>query len=712
MDFKTFYRGLEAEKFKMFLKAENYYLYDNEIIQVAEILNTKEINTTLDIREIKISKEVGESVIKHVLCVLKLSLQEYVFSNTTFVLHRCGTPGNWKDFEYLCIGKNMEPVIAAVYLSKDLIYVSLLIDGSIRHTRFEDDDIFTNLYSVLCENNVLEVVYNDRKLERPLFLMGLLIHFYKCKATDSTGLLKAYLNINKVTVNELVCEERLRCNKDVLEALNYKSLLEIFTITTVQGSRLLEKIFKNPLRNRDEIVKRHHLVSEFHNINTDFLKGFPDLKKTSRIIENGNPDLDLYLKLRNTIQKIPNILSCLSHGSKSSEFAPNMVEVDFIAPITDIYEGFTPLLSEISHVILEDGDSVVVNPTLNLKLKDLHSEKCAIKTEIANEFQRVLRINKKVKLELNNTFKLSRLDYNSFEEEFKDNRFVELSFLKTGVYFTTIKLSALGEKMALLESTIKNEERAIRQELKEFARRFIASVDVYNYLVALMDVYKAFSQKFSENWGFPMFGDKFSIKNGFHPILKRNVVKNDITIHEKKFVVVTGPNMGGKSTFLKMCGVIVLLAQVGCCVPADSCELPIFDSIFVRIGAMDYPSLNISTFLGEMMDISKITRNATARSLILIDELGRGTSALDGLCIATAVKEFLLQKKCITLFATHFPQLCDEETLNKQVGVSDGMLNYLVMDGVCDVSFGLNVAEFVGFPDAVLQNARKYMEIP
>ncbi|KAM0677655.1 hypothetical protein BDAP_001802 [Binucleata daphniae] len=205
-----------------------------------------------------------------------------------------------------------------------------------------------------------------------------------------------------------------------------------------------------------------------------------------------------------------------------------------------------------------------------------------------------------------------------------------------------------------------------------------------------------------------------SVRKNKHIIKSSNCDTNNEklvdSLHER-FCVITGPNMGGKSTFMKQCALMCIFAQIGCFVPADNAVLPIINGIYLRIGANDISSKGMSTFMVEMNDIARICKNADSKLLIIVDELGRGTSAIDGLSLALSVKEYLITKNSYTLFATHFPELCSKDIINKRVKCEynndELVLLYEIEDGVCDVSYGVEIAEKIGFPSEVVEYAKK-----
>jgi len=213
------------------------------------------------------------------------------------------------------------------------------------------------------------------------------------------------------------------------------------------------------------------------------------------------------------------------------------------------------------------------------------------------------------------------------------------------------------------------------------------------------------------------------IIGGRHPIVERftqDFVENDLYMDEKKrFTVITGPNMSGKSTFIRQVGLISLMAQIGSFVPARKTVLPVFDRIFTRMGARDDLAGGRSTFLVEMNEMALILLKATKKSLVLLDEVGRGTSTQDGISIAWAISEELISRECKVLFATHFIELTDLESFfpqvqNKTILVKEEgdnvIFTHRVVDGVADRSYGIEVARIAGIPENVIKRAFEIME--
>lgn len=679
-------------------------MYNDDIQKVKDLVDNKDFLDAGNMREARVSKIVVESIIKYALKDLKVPVEEFVEHGCTFKLNRKGLPGNWKDFDDLCIDDKLEPTIAGVSIEGSKIDISIFSQGKILNCKFEEDDIFANLYSVLSEFNAVEVVFDNAKLERPLCSMGMIVHFYKIKEKGSIELLKSYLGYDNLKVEEITRTGIMVVDNNMHKSLSIDSIMKLFLLYTNQGKRLFHKFVKSPLKNEEEIKRRQSHVAAFKDLDMRILNKFPDMIRISKMINNKRASLETLLRLSQVIKIVPDLITQLNASNIADPSFQNINE-DFVMPLESLNKNLTPLVLEIENTIDEDGH---IHGEFSTELSKMYKEIEEMNREIELEHERVMSIHSRIKLDKTRVFKLSRNDYNLFEEDFKKSKFLEVGFGKNGISFITQTLSELNEKIAMKGIEISEAEKAIKDRLVGFSSNFIPLIEALNYLIAYIDILNSFSQKINEGWTRPIFTVKFHLKNAFHPMIRVNAIKNDIMILDKRFVTITGPNMGGKSTFLKMCGVVVLLAQIGSFVPAEHCETPLFDSIMVRIGANDCASKGISTFMAEMMDISKICHKSTSNTLVLIDELGRGTGELDGVSLALAIKEFLIEVNCITLFATHFPQVCGEDTLNKKVGSKGCILSYLIEDGICSSSFGIEVAEKIGFPQEIIENAKIY----
>ncbi|CAJ0830323.1 11353_t:CDS:10, partial [Entrophospora sp. SA101] len=314
----------------------------------------------------------------------------------------------------------------------------------------------------------------------------------------------------------------------------------------------------------------------------------------------------------------------------------------------------------------------------------------------------------------------------------RNKKYIELSTQRNGVYFTTTEMKDLNEKYEELDLQYAEEQSSLEKEVLLVAATYCSVLEKMNELIAHIDVIVSFSSV-SINAPMPYVrpkmlnkGEKeFILKNARHPCIEvqdnGSFIPNDVNL-----IRVTGPNMGGKSTYIRQIGVIALMAQAGCFVPCSEASICIFDCILARVGAGDSYLQGVSTFMAEMLETTSILRTATENSLIIIDELGRGTSTYDGFGLAWAISEYIATNiRCFCMFATHFheltvlsdqlPNVCNlhvtVHTGRNSDGESEITLLYKVIEGVCDESFGIHVAELANFPETVLRLARKKINI-
>lgn len=696
---------------------DNYTVYsENE--EISEYLNTNFF--TEHKRKIDLNRGQYEMTVKFILQKVKLNIKEY--KNTQgdlYILEKEGFPYDWSNYLDILNDEFVSP-ICSVLCDKSMVYVAFFdfLDQYVYYLSFIDDDIYSNLYSLMTEINVFEVVISDLKLEKTLMNMGLNVNMLKNKNTFNISLdiediymkkvvtnLIVYLNIKNYKIKEYKKTNFMKIDQKTLQNLDVNSLIKIIQPKTIQGKRLLDQFIRQPLTNKQEIEKRYDYVETFYNFNSNLLIGFPDLIKYSRkILKLKINEIIIVYKSLSVVREIINHLQNLN-----SEF----INSDFVIPLTNLSNTFEQLKLEINKII--DFEKFEINSNVSEIIHDLKQEQEKIKSEINEEHERVLKINKKIKIEsrTNNQilFKVPRSEFKIF----KENHFVEKTILKGGIIFTTKNLEELNIKYEQISKEYVIEERKILDNFLILLNNYNDSLDVINYIISLIDVYCAFSKTIDFNFTKPKIVDYFCIKNAFHPIVKE-CIKNSVSLglnENKRFCVITGPNMGGKSTFLKLCAIINLLAQIGCFIPCEEGFLPTIDGIFVRIGANDISSKGLSTFMVEMNDIARICNNVTNNSLIIIDELGRGTSAIDGLSLAMSIKEFLIEKNCYTFFATHFPELCGEDVLNKRMACQlneNGLtLLYKLEDGICNASLGVECAQHAGFPSEIVEFAKELL---
>lgn len=506
---------------------------------------------------------------------------------------------------------------------------------------------------------------------------------------------------------------------------------------TGQGSRLLGQWIRQPLKDVTLINQRldiqEALVGDpvLARQLQDCLKGCSDLQRAGKRLFNNRARLQDLLCFHQVIQRSKQLLLVLSNS------ASLIVKSTFETPLSQILSNLTPFEAMIeASVDMEavERHEYLVKADFDATLQAIAHQKDQLLGDMNLEFQQLsikcgLERFKKLKMERSpvygHHFRVSRLDFNTAKQA--SNTIIEYAVQKAGLLFATVRLKELSEQYRCLEGEFMAKQANIVKEMVRQTATFKESFDALNSVLAVVDVSVALSVSATtavREYCRPVFveGTMVEIVEGRHPVLEEicatgpmRFVENDykVTANGPHFMFITGPNMGGKSTFMRQIALIAIMAQMGCFVPASRARLPVFDGVLVRVGAGDNLARGLSTFQAEMQEMSSILRTATKHSLLLIDELGRGTSTTEGFGLAWAISKHIAAVGPVCLFATHFHELaalaveCPTLFGNLRVCVEYGgggddnddvRMEFKVEEGASERSFGVHCAKMAGFP--------------
>lgn len=525
----------------------------------------------------------------------------------------------------------------------------------------------------------------------------------------------------------MVLDETTLRNLEVTHTLGgdkQGSLLSSIDATrTWMGRRMLRQWLLMPLLDRQEIAKRHGAVASLVNANRrlrnlrESLKGGRDLERLSTRLAYGRANGRDLVAISDALARLPSLHAILTEGSDELllECAENLLGLDEIRLL------ISEALNDELPVTIREGGLFKLGWSQKL---DTHRNAVAEGKEWLDNLEATERERldiPRLKVKYNRQFgyfiEISNAHLDKVPEEYTRRQ-----TLVNAERYITEELKEKEELILNAKGRGNELEYALFRELRDQVKEHCQALSQIARKVATTDVLCSLAHHARRfGWTRPEMSedDKLDIKAGRHPVLEamESFVPNDLTLDKKRrFLLLTGPNMGGKSTYLRQTALISILAQAGSFVPAERARIGLVDRVFTRVGAHDDIRRGRSTFMVEMIEVAHILRRATSRSLVILDEIGRGTSTFDGLAIAWAVTEDVASRvgsRC--LFATHYHQLVGLEAemeglvnVHVQVAQSGDELKFLytVGDGPCDDSYGVQVAALAGLPAHVVERAR------
>ena len=654
--------------------------------------------------------------------------------------------GNIYDFEY-CYGISYTDITTGYFyalilehdqnkLIKEIVNRNILevivndkIDREIISILRDNYQILVTITNDICELDSYNYLYkNIQDIRLITTIKHLLQYIIETKKGDLSHLQEVeVIDIHKYLTFDVHTKKNLELTETIRLGEKTYSLLWLLDKTkTAMGSRLLKTNIENPLTDVNEINKRYDIIetllTEFilkeeltRNLNEVY-----DLERLAGRISYGNLNARDLLQLKNSLKVLPDIKRILEE-IKYPKTIDTLDDVYYLleksinedAPITVkegglIKDGYSPELDELKSISSGSKDFI-------LKMEQDERERTGIKN---------------LKVGFNKVFgyyiEVSKGNIPLIKEEYGYDRKQTLANCER---FITPLLKEKENIILGAEEKIVNLEYKLFMEIRDYVKEFIGKIQQVSKVIAEVDMMTSLATVSEENnYVRPVITEErnICIKDGRHPVVekvsKATYVPNDVIMGSGiDILLITGPNMAGKSTYMRQLAITVIMAQIGSFVPAKSCTIPIFDKIFTRIGASDDLVSGESTFMVEMKEANYAIQEATPNSLILFDELGRGTATYDGMSLAQAILEYIHDKiKAKTLFSTHYHELtslsADLSNL-RNVHVSaieeDGKITFLhkIKSGAVDKSYGIHVASLAKLPHSLIERANEILSI-
>lgn len=584
---------------------------------------------------------------------------------------------------------------------------------------YQDEVNFNAEYRGLCEN------LNDERLMKAF--SRLLNYIQRTQKRSLDHLKQAeIIQLNHYLSLDMYSKRNLELSETILKKGKHGSLLWVLDKTvTAMGSRMLKKWLERPLLNKARIEERLNIVEGFYqsfmerDAIRESLKSVYDLERLAGRIAFGNVNARDLVQLKASLEKIPELKATLGQLEQTNmqSLADELVYPEEVVTLLK-----TSLVDE-PPISIKDGSMIKAGYSEQLdKYRDAMRNGKKWIAELEQKEKQETKI-KSLKIGYNRVFgyyiEVTKANLHLLPE----GRYERKQTLTNAERYVTPELKEKEQLILEAEEKSVELEYNIFIDVREQIKKHIPQLQHLAESVSNLDVLQAFATvSEANNYKRPRFVEnELCIQNGRHPVIEEvmqddTFVPNDISLDQhKNILLITGPNMSGKSTYMRQLALTVIMGQIGCFVPCDQADLIIFDQIFTRIGAADDLVAGQSTFMVEMLEANHAITNATERSLILLDEIGRGTSTYDGMALAQAIVEYIHNNiKAKTLFSTHYHELTALEdslpnlkNIHVRAEEHEGNVVFLhqIKDGAADESYGIHVAKLADLPGALIERA-------
>ena len=688
------------------------------------------------------------------------------------VVTRIYTPGSL--YEESLIGTDSSALLCSLLVDQDTAALAMIdaSTGQAWAVAFEGDGKWASIHDEIMRWNPSELVLTPQDAERSelLHLLGLLdsviVSQHSVQPKRASQRLKAMLEVNDLghldlgqspealqatalaadylasvhrhddiairdveiqeTSEGMVLDQTTLRNLEITQTLagEYEGSLlwAMNKCRTAMGRRCLKSWLLRPLSNTDAIQARHASVgalmrsSKRLDLLRDSLKGMLDLERLSTQLKYNRSNARDLLATANAIERLP----AIQRLSIETEDGLLCHLVEHLDSLSDVAEEIHRTLADEVPLGLRDGGLIRAGVDEELdRYRNASNQGHTWFSDLEQSLRKELNIPS-LKVRMNRQIGWF-IEVTSTHADKVPEDWTRKQQMTNGNRYVTDELREQDDLLLTAESKSKAIEYGLFCSLRDRVRKHANRLAQIASKVAAIDVLQCFASTARQrSWVKPAIaeGRKMVLSQARHPVLEaqQGFVPNDVVMDDKRhFLLITGPNMGGKSTYLRTVALVSILAQSGCFVPAEKARIGLIDRIFTRVGASDDLRRGRSTFMMEMIEVAHILRRATPNSLLLLDEIGRGTSTFDGLSIAWAVTEDVCNRiGARSLFATHYHQLVGLESevnglanVHVQVAQNDGTLRFLhtVADGPCDESYGVQVAALAGLPRSVVERA-------